>query len=210
MHSNQQHTAQRQPRSTASYRALMLAASMFGLTSCDQSAVAPSDIDHLSAHMNGVNGGKSGAATSYSAHGDLFKAVRTSTARYHSTTQATRAGYESDPNCVSNPMLGGMGYHWVRRPSIDPTFDPLQPEALLYEPGPNGTRTLVGMEYIVLNVGQPAPTFGGRAFDVGGVPPLMMAGIPHWSLHVWLYRDNPAGTFTPFNPTVSCAYASAG
>jgi hypothetical protein len=28
---------------------------------------------------------------------------------------------------------------------------------------------------------------------------------PHYDLHVWLYRDNPAGVFAQFNPDVSCA-----
>ena len=28
---------------------------------------------------------------------------------------------------------------------------------------------------------------------------------PHFDRHVWIYRDNPAGVFTPFNPAVSCA-----
>ena len=56
------------------------------------------------------------------------------------------------------------------------------------------------VEYIVIDVGQPAPTFGGQPFDVGGTP----VPVPHWSLHVWLHKDNPAGLFKPFNPTVSC------
>ena len=29
---------------------------------------------------------------------------------------------------------------------------------------------------------------------------------PHFDRHVWLYRDNPNGVFTPFNPAVSCAH----
>ena len=28
---------------------------------------------------------------------------------------------------------------------------------------------------------------------------------PHYELHVWLYRDNPAGMFMPFNTRASCA-----
>jgi hypothetical protein len=43
---------------------------------------------------------------------------------------------------------------------------------------------LVAVEYIVIDVGQPAPT--------------------HWSLHVWLWKDNPNGLFAAFNPDVSC------
>jgi hypothetical protein len=27
---------------------------------------------------------------------------------------------------------------------------------------------------------------------------------PHYELHIWLYRDNPAGMFMPFNTRVKC------
>jgi hypothetical protein len=30
--------------------------------------------------------------------------------------------------------------------------------------------------------------------------------MPHYELHMWLYRDNPNGLFAPFNPDVSCRY----
>ena len=33
--------------------------------------------------------------------------------------------------------------------------------------------------------------------------------MPHYELHVWLYRDNPNGTFAQFNPNVSCRYHQA-
>lgn len=29
---------------------------------------------------------------------------------------------------------------------------------------------------------------------------------PHYDRHVWLYRANPKGVFTPFNPAVNCAH----
>jgi hypothetical protein len=83
---------------------------------------------------------------------------------------------------------------------VDPDFDPLQTEAVLYEPRKNGQLGLVAVEHIVINVGQPAPTFDGQPFDVGGTP----IPVPHWSLHVWLHKQNPNGMFTPFNPDVVC------
>jgi hypothetical protein len=27
---------------------------------------------------------------------------------------------------------------------------------------------------------------------------------PHYELHFWLYKKNPSGMFSPFNPDVSC------
>ena len=135
---------------------------------------------------------------------DVLKSVKQATSRFHSTTQAHKAGYVGDEHCVSVPGLGGMGYHWVNSSLIDPIFDPQKPEAILYATGPDGKLQIVGLEYIVIDIGQPDPMFGDQPFDVGGVPPLEANSVPHWSLHVWLYKDNPAGMFKPFNPTVTC------
>lgn len=142
----------------------------------------------------------SSTAASASSSAGLVKTVHAATARYHSTKQATKAGYAEASPCVSVPGLGGMGFHWVNGALVDDVFDPLQPEAVLYAPGPNGSLKLVAVEYIVLNMGQTAPTFDGHPFDVGGTPDPR----PHWSLHVWVHRDNPSGIFAPFNPAVTC------
>lgn len=132
---------------------------------------------------------------------DVLKAVRNATSRFHSTTQAEKAGYVADNQCVSVPGLGGMGYHWANMSLIDANFDPLQPEALLYATGPGGNLRLVAVEYIVRNVGQARPMFGDRPLDIMGTP--LPIG-PHWSLHVWLYEENPRGMFSPFNPNITC------
>jgi hypothetical protein len=131
---------------------------------------------------------------------DLLKSVRNATSRFHSTTQAIKAGYVADEHCVSVPGLGGMGYHWVNESLVDPVFDPLNPEAVLYATGPGGKPRLIALEYIVIDAGQPAPVFGNQPFDVGGTP----VPAPHWSLHVWLYEENPSGMFMPFNPNITC------
>ena len=131
---------------------------------------------------------------------ELLKSLRKATSKFHSTTQAIKAGYEPDEHCVSAPGLGGMGYHWINPSFVDPVFDPLKPEAILYAKGPGGNLRIIGLEYVVINVGQPIPRFGNQPFDVGGTP----VPAPHWSLHVWLYEDNPSGMFMPFNPNISC------
>jgi hypothetical protein len=134
------------------------------------------------------------------ARDNYVKAVRQATSRYNSTVQAERAGYAPSDYCVAVPGLGGMGYHWVNGALIDETFDPLQPEALLYARGPGGNLRLVAVEYIVIDVGQDRPSFDGYPFDVGGTP----VEDDHWSLHVWLYEHNPNGMFVPFNPAITC------
>jgi hypothetical protein len=29
---------------------------------------------------------------------------------------------------------------------------------------------------------------------------------PHYELHLWLFRDNPNGMYSEFNPRVTCRY----
>lgn len=150
-------------------------------------------------HHTQDSAGRSMAGNFAQTDPDLLRRVTQATARFHSTTQASRAGYTATP-CVAVPGVGGMGEHWVNEALIDTVFDPLQPEVLLYEPQQDGTYRLVAIEYIVIDIGQERPSFGGHLFDVDGTP----IPAPHWSLHVWLWRDNPNGLFTPFNPSVTC------
>lgn len=178
-------------------RNTLLGLAVVGLAACGDSATAP--VDHASLHKGAAPAAAGG--NSANAAG-LAKTVHAATSRFHSTTQALREGHLEDTHCVAVPGLGGMGHHWANPTLVDPVFDPLKPEVVLYAPDANGKMKLVGLEYIVINVGQPAPTFAGQAFDVGGAPPL--GNTPHWTLHVWVHQENPAGMFARFNPTVSC------
>jgi len=179
---------------------VLLAASLLLLsTSCKKELRSEVAKDNI-ASQNLKQANESSAGAKKSANEQLLKDVRKATSRFHSTTQATKAGYVPDDHCVSVPGLGGMGFHWVNPNLVDDVFDPLKPEAVLYAPGPNGKLRLVALEYIVINTGQATPMFGSQPFDVDGVPGLP----PHWSLHVWLYEENPSGMFMPFNPNVSC------
>ena len=137
---------------------------------------------------------------SQQANGDLLKALRAATSRFNSTRQAIDAGYVPSDHCVAVRGLGGMGYHWANRLLVDPFLDLLKPEAMLYESGPGGNLRLIAVEFIVLNKGQEHPKFGSHPFDINGTP----LRLPHWSLHVWVHKENPYGIFTPFNPNVSC------
>jgi hypothetical protein len=31
---------------------------------------------------------------------------------------------------------------------------------------------------------------------------------PHYDRHLWIFRENPDGVFTQFNPNVTCAHAA--
>jgi hypothetical protein len=164
--------------------------------SCDRGTTATEPLS--SAHQNHV--AVVAASPVGGAGNALVKELHAVASRFHSTKQAENAGYVADPHCVEVPGLGGMGHHWVNQSLVDPVFDALNPEAVLYAPDKNGKMKLIAVEYIVINTGQPAPTFDGQAFAVGGTP------IPaaHWSLHVWIGEPNPSGLFAPFNPNVDC------
>jgi hypothetical protein len=114
----------------------------------------------------------------------------------------TSGGYATAiTDCMANGDVGAMGVHYANTALLDGTVDPLQPEALIYEPATNGDAVLVGVEFIVPFAAVPktaaAPELFGQKFqpnDVFGV----------WGLHVWTHRANPSGIFSPWNPRVHC------
>ena len=184
--------------SSAISSTIATALTVLNFTACDD---APSAVSHESLHDASQVRAVAARSSSLSpSTAELVRKLHAASARYHSTQQATAAGYEVSSPCVAEPGLGGMGFHWVNGGLVDPAFDPMQPEALVYAPNAEGKLKLVALEYVVIDVGQPAPTFGDQPFDVGGLP----IPAPHWSLHVWLHKDNPSGIFAPFNPTVTC------
>ncbi|MFF8607695.1 hypothetical protein ACF06X_17325 [Streptomyces sp. NPDC015346] len=132
-------------------------------------------------------------------HPDLRRAID-ATAEYRSEQAAVNDGYLRTDECVEDQALGGMGYHYVNPAHIGST-DPARPAALLYEDDHDGKRRLVAVEYIVLNKGQGRPRMFDRAFD----GPAVLPGLgSHYSLHAWIFKKNPKGVFTPYNPRVTC------
>ena len=143
--------------------------------------------------------------------------------------KANSAGYtvwSPDPTVAGSTCPtsadGNMGYHLVnvqlRGPASSPAtgdavIDKMSPEMLLYEKSASGTLTLAGVEYIVFKDAwervngvnaAPPQVFGqpllasSHSFVTGG------PSIPHYELHVWLYKTNPRGEFFPYNPAVTC------
>jgi hypothetical protein len=105
-----------------------------------------------------------------------------------------------------NPRVNGNGTHTdFRTPAI-----------LIYEPQANGTMQLVAVENLVFakawrEAGHTKPpTYYGVTWDAMIDDPQTPVDEahqfePHFDRHVWLYRDNPSGVFSPYNPAVSCA-----
>jgi hypothetical protein len=128
--------------------------------------------------------------------------------------------------------MGAMGLHYIRpdllkitgaepRVNGQSTYtDFSKPAVLIYEPQKDGSLELVAVENLVFiraweEAGNKTPpSFLGRAYDRmvdDPATPVDEAHMfePHYDLHVWLYRENPKGTFTPFNPNVSCEHYQA-
>lgn len=132
-------------------------------------------------------------------------ALRRATAAYHDVARA-RADKFADAltSCWYHGSMGGMGYHVGEAARIDATIDALKPEALLYEPLAGGKLSLAAVEYIVpiaAWTGTQPPSLFGRAFDRNDTLGLYV-------MHVWAWRQNPEGMFAPWNPKVSCQYAT--
>ena len=138
--------------------------------------------------------------------------LRAATAKYHDLATAEAAGYSLPPGagCVSVPGLGGMGFHYVNMPTElnNPfaVYDPTMPQALLYEEMKNGQMKLVGVEFVLDKAiwdeeNDEPPYFGSQEFDIDNAEVL---DFPNYQLHVWIWRHNPNGIFTMFNPNVTC------
>lgn len=141
--------------------------------------------------------------------------------------------------CVTAEMeglpaeAGAMGIHYFRPDLLGITGPPnprvsgtstytdfRTPAILIYEPQADGSLELVAVENLVFissweQAGnrQP-PSFHGMAYDRMEDNPTTefdeAHGFePHYDRHVWLYRENPLGVFSPMNPNVTCSHATA-
>jgi hypothetical protein len=133
--------------------------------------------------------------------------VRQVTRPFRDIQHARSAGYAQFLGCVSGPVEGAMGIHYVNSKLVeDGELDASHPEALIYEQ--NGEPRLVGVEYIVPVDAWHArhkepPVLDGQVLQYSGSPNRY--GLPaFYELHVWAWRENPHGAFVDWNPRVSC------
>jgi hypothetical protein len=134
---------------------------------------------------------------------DNLAAVRDLTSRYHRVAVAQAAGYAPFQGCLEEPGTGGMGYHYVNFAWVDLTVDAMQPEAMVYAPGPHGQKQLGAVEYIVPAAAWDA-AHPGELPELFGHEFLFDPDFGTYELHVWLWQHNPAGMFAPWNPRVRC------
>jgi hypothetical protein len=140
----------------------------------------------------------------------LVQAVREATRPFLNVENAA-PDYALVFGCVSGGDFGAMGMHFLNGSLLgDGEVDVAHPEILLYEPLPNGRLRLTGADYLV-----DAAEWNAKPEHTG--PPQLMGQLFHlfdspnrfglkafYTLHVWAWKDNPNGTFTNWNPNVSC------
>lgn len=200
------------------FAALALAGAVV-LAGCDATPTeSPLDVDALHGdHSGHLMNAHPGAPASLGAP-DLAM-MRAGSARYRNEARALADGFIDVSGCVQAPPIpgfpftGAMGHHYVNFDRFaDISVDPSRPEILLYFPGSNGRMELVGVEFAV-NAEAWHAVHGADVYpEVAGVrydPPNPMAApgsLPNtaYTLHVWNWKDNPQGMFTPFNSSLSC------
>ncbi len=161
------------------------------------------------------------AVVSASAASSGLSTARAATTQFQALSRATAAGYALPAapaplhECIATPDgTAAMGFHYINGDLLDTTVDPKRPEALVYAPDQHGKLKLAALEYVVFQApwiaahGDEMPTLFGQMFMA--TPSPNRYDIPaFFSLHVWLWQNNPAGLFAPFNPNVTCASAAS-
>lgn len=142
-------------------------------------------------------------------------AVRNATADFRDFAASQAAGFtilvtnqSTGATCISNGSAGAMGQHYANGERVgDGLIQQQRPEVLLYEPQADGSKVLVGVEYVVIASDWLAkhdgpPVLFNTAFDLVTTNPFGLP--PFYALHAWAWEANPSGAFAGWNPDVSC------
>jgi hypothetical protein len=133
--------------------------------------------------------------------------VREATNRFHSLDSAVAAGYPRESaQCYANGAEGAMGFHHVNRDYVDARLDLDHPEILIYERLPDGRYVLNGVEFIIPYTRWPADS---TAPVLLGQRLKSYDDLRIWSVHMWVWKENPSGLFADWNPAVHCLIPAA-
>lgn len=146
-----------------------------------------------------------------------LSAARAALDKYRDPIVAVHDGYLSTLGCMAYPKgghegplsfkPGAMGVHLLNLSYVGQPLAADKPQVLIYEPVGNKLE-LVAAEWFVpvQAAGGTRPSIFGKEFDgpMAGHKPIMPEGLAHYDLHVWLWRENPAGVFHPTNARVKC------
>lgn len=134
----------------------------------------------------------------------ILAQVREATARFQDLEVAIAEGWTDQypEGCAVSPE-GAQAFHYLNPALVDGEVDLLVPELLMYEPQADGSMELIGVDYVIPfdQWSRPEPpTLVGQE---------MMRNEPLgvWAIHIWAWRENPAGLFAAWNPAVSCRHA---
>jgi hypothetical protein len=211
-------------------RTVPLLAFTFALAACNSDAPMPT-ADHMP-------GGLMLSDLTQASQAQTLNDLRNFTAPLHDIDVALNRKYQvfvmppatEGDGCISDPMLGGMGYHYTRFDNLfDDTIDLLNPEFLVYAPKNAPRRDevpltrLAAVEYFLpFTPKWPGPKQPGfvKAPSLHDFPST--SGLPDveftptdrfggWMFHIWLWENNPAGMFENFNGSVPlCQPAGPG
>jgi hypothetical protein len=157
---------------------------------------------------------------------EALKRAQSATEKYQDVSVAEADGYRA-----FGPYVAGMGFHYVNTRLARVGFDAEHPPILLYEKdddAASGLR-LVGVSYTLpahagdgeQPVVAPFPRalaawhkhaniclFANRSVrtKLNDVECIQQGGRfiaeTDWMLHAWIWKDNPAGVFSPTNPEI--------
>lgn len=119
-------------------------------------------------------------------------AARAATARYQNIENAKADGFVD-----INVFMPGMGHHFLNQQRLNATFEAGAPELLVYNLESNGRYRLVAVEYAV-PIPESATAPAGFTGDADAWDKNTTFNL--WTLHAWVWLDNPDGVFAPFNP----------
>jgi len=149
--------------------------------------------------------------------------ARSATAKYHSVTVAKKTGYSiladsAGITCIAEPQMGAMGVHYVKGDLVkNPSIRHASGSPCLCPRSTwRATPGCAGIRRDQVRLGRQPTTCGSRARDIAA-PPMLFGhkfsftdapnryGLPpFYSLHAWVWKGNPAGTFEMWNPSVHC------
>lgn len=125
---------------------------------------------------------------------EQLQQAKRASARYNDVENAKADGYKD-----INVVIQNMGRHFLKDSLLDGTFDVEHPELLVYSPDEAGILRLVAVEYAIprdLSKEEPEG-FEGKVDDW-----TEEVDFPLWTLHAWVWKQNPDGVFSPTNSRV--------
>lgn len=155
----------------------------------------------------GISDAQSKASTSLVAESNAFgrnsglaletiwelQQAKIASARYNNIENAIADNYVD-----INVIVPEMGHHYLKMAHLDGAFEYNKPEILVYKREENGRMKLVAVEYAVPIDLSPNPPSG----FTGNNDQWSVYQGTLWTLHAWVWENNPLGVFNPTNPNI--------